>query len=285
MIDLHLHTNASDGEHAPADLVRLAHEAGLRLISVTDHDTVAGLADASRAAAALGLGFVSGIEISTVLDGRDVHVLAYGFDPAAPRLLEFLRAQRDDRKRRVVEMGERLASLGVPVDVEPILQAAVGAGECSVGRPQVALALVEAGHVPSVIEAFEQYLFEGGPAYVPRCTVSPAEAVTLVSRAGGVTCLAHPGLLGRDDVIPGLAGAGLFGLEAWHTDHDAATTARYVALAARLDLAVSGGSDFHGAGRHRNLGEVTLPEALYRDLVTRAADRGVANLPAWPVRL
>ena len=285
MIDLHLHSTASDGEHSPAELVRLAHRAGLRVISLTDHDTVAGLDEAGRTASVLGMGFVTGIEISTVLDGRDVHLLGYGFAPGDPMLAGFLREQRDDRVRRVVDMGERLAALGAPIDVEPILNVARAGGDCSVGRPQIARALIDAGHVSNALEAFDRFLFEGGPAYVPRRSASPHDVIALVRRAGGLTSLAHPALTQRDDAIPGLAAAGLFALEAWHTDHDAEATARYVSMAAQLDLALSGGSDFHGAARHRRLGTVVLPSSAYGELVARAAGAGVLNLPRDPARL
>lgn len=285
MIDLHLHTTASDGDHAPSELVALACAAGLRLISITDHDTVAGLEEAACAASALGLGFVNGIEISTVLDGRDVHLLGYAFDPADRALTDFLRDQRDDRVRRVGEMGDRLAALGAPIDVRPIVALARAGGEQSVGRPQIARALVEAGHVASALEAFERFLYEGGPAYVPRCSATPHEVVGLIRRAGGLASLAHPVHTKRDDAIPGLVEAGLFAIEAWHADHDAQVTAHYVSLAARLDLALSGGSDFHGSARDRRLGSVVLPEAVWGEFVARAAGAGVVNLPAIPARL
>jgi hypothetical protein len=146
--------------------------------------------------------------------------------------------------------------------------------------------MVDAGHVRSVIEAFDQYLREGGPAYVPHRPVSPLDAVQMVRRARGVTSLAHPGLLKRDDLVPQLVEAGLVALEAWHSDHDAATTAHYLAMAARLDLGVTGGSDFHGerVGRSRRLGEVQLPGPVFEDFLDRAEMAGAANLPGRPSR-
>jgi hypothetical protein len=230
--------------------------------------------------------FLPGMELSCVFDRRDVHVLAYGFDPVSPVIAAFLLEQREHRVQRVCEMGDRLAELGVPVDVGPIVGLAQSVGQASVGRPQLALALVDAGHVRSVIEAFDQYLREGGPAYVPLRPVSPLDAVQMVRRARGVTSLAHPGLLKRDDLVPQLVEAGLVALEAWHSDHDAATTAHYLAMAARLDLGVTGGSDFHGerVGRSRRLGEVQLPGPVFEDFLDRAEMAGAANLPGRPSR-
>jgi hypothetical protein len=272
---------ASDGEYAPAELVRRAFEAGLRTIGVTDHDTTGGLAEAAAAAAERGMRFLPGIELSCVSGGRDVHVLAYGFAGDSSTIAAFLRDQREHRVQRVFEMADRLAALGLPVDVGPVVALARSSGQASVGRPQLALALVDAGHVPSVAEAFDRYLHEGGPAYVPHRPVSPLEAVDMVRRARGVTSLAHPGLLGRDEIIPQLVEAGLLALEAWHSDHDEATTARYAALAARLGLGVTGGSDFHGerVGRSRRLGEITLPEGVFEDFLERAGAAGAMNLP------
>ncbi len=270
MIDLHTHTTASDGHLAPAALARRAHEAGITVLGVTDHDTTAGIAAAALAAADHGLAVVPGIEITAVHEGRDVHVLAYFIDPASPSLAGFLAAQRADRARRGREIAERLAALGCPIDTGPIA-ARADAGEV-VARPLIAAALVDAGHVASVAEAFDRLIGEGRPAYVPRRGATPAEVIAVVARAGGIASLAHPGLLGRDDLVPALAAAGLGAIEVYHCDHDAEDEARYRDLAERLDLGVTGGSDFHGddAHRHAALGSVALPEADYRRLCARA---------------
>ena len=270
MIDLHLHTTASDGTLSPSALVLQARDAGLSVFSVTDHDTTAGLAEARDAAATAGLEFVPGIEITAVADGRDIHVLGYFLDPSSASLTRFLSAQRDDRLRRVREMGGRLAALGAPIDIAPIL--ADAARGRSVGRPQVADALLAAGHVVDRDEAFSRYLEFGGPAFIPRCGAAPADAVAIIHGAGGLASLAHPGLLRRDDLIPVMAAAGLDALEARHSDHDAEMEARYRALARDLGLAVTGGSDFHGGDGHRvpRLGIVGLPAEDYEALKRRA---------------
>jgi hypothetical protein len=259
LIDLHLHTTASDGVLSPSSLVARAAAAGITVLSVTDHDTTSGLDEARAAAVARGLTFIDGIEITTIEQGRDLHMLGYFFDAADPRLVDFLRAQRADRLRRVHEMAARLADLGYPIDQAPLLARAAQPG-VSVGRPHIADALVAAGHAVDRDDAFDRLIGAGAPAFVPRRGPSAIDVVGLIRDAGGVTSLAHPGLCNRDDLIPSLAASGLTALEARHTDHDAATEAHYRTLAASLGLAVTGGSDFHGeVGHHAGgLGVVTL---------------------------
>ena len=272
MIDLHLHTTASDGALAPAALVARADAAGITTMAVTDHDTTKGLAEACAAASALGIRLVNGIEITAVEAGRDVHVLGYFFDPDDAALRDFLATQGADRIRRVREMAERLAALGAPIDPQPIIEASLASGG-SVGRPHVATALLAAGHVTTRDEAFNRFLENGRPAFVPRRGASPEDVVGIITRAGGVASLAHPGLAGMDAIIPRLARAGLHALEARHTDHDAPTEARYRALASELGLAISAGSDFHDdTGRRRcALGEISLTAAELSALEARRA--------------
>jgi 3',5'-nucleoside bisphosphate phosphatase len=255
----------------------MARAAGLSIVSITDHDTTAGLAAAAAAARGRGIEVIPGIEISAVADGRDVHVLGYFIDPDAPVLRAFLARQREDRLRRVREMRDRLAALGCRVDVEPILDAA-RRGK-SVGRPQIAAALLSAGHVRTLDEAFDRFLEFGAPAYVPRLGAPPGEVVRIVHEAGGVASLAHPGPARRDELIPALARAGLDALEARHADHDATAEARYRALAGELGLLVTGGSDFHGGGEHGApaLGSVTLPTGDLDRLRAAAARRRLAE--------
>jgi predicted metal-dependent phosphoesterase TrpH len=196
-----------------------------------------------------------------------VHVLGYFINTASPSLRDFLTRQRRDRLRRVHEMGERLAALGAPVDVAPI--AADAARGRSVGRPQVADALVAAGHVATRNEAFDRFLQSGAPAYVPRQGARPEEVIAIIHEAGGLASLAHPGVSRRDDLVPALVAAGLDALEARHSDHDAETEARYRALARDLGILVTGGSDFHGANAgHRvsAIGQVTLPREDFEAL-------------------
>jgi hypothetical protein len=275
MIDLHLHSTASDGDFAPRDVVSKAWHAGLRTIAITDHDTVAGVAEAREAGSAIGVEVIAGIEITAVHAARDVHVLGYFVDPADGDLLAFLADQRADRVARVREMARRLGNLGLPIDADALLAPYAGTTDRSVGRPAVARALVAAGHVTSIGAAFDTLIGSGCPAFVPRRGAGPADVVRVIHAAGGVASLAHPGLLQRDDVIPSMVAARLDALEAYHSDHTADDVERYRTLAGRHGLAVSGGSDFHGESRHprATLGSVTLPAEEFDRLAARVPAR------------
>ena len=270
MIDLHLHTSASDGALSPADLVARVARAGLTTISITDHDTTGGLEGARDECRARSLRLIDGIEITAVEEERDTHVLGYFFDPGNVPLGRFLERQREDRIRRVRHMAERLAVLGAPIDPDPLIARGLEEGR-SVGRPHVAAALLARGHVHSWEEAFDRYLEKGRPAFVPRCGASVAEVVRMIHDAGGVASLAHPGLTRIDAIIPQLASAGLDALEAAHTEHDPETERRYRSLAAALRLAVTAGSDFHGDGsRHPvALGRISMTVAELERLEAR----------------
>jgi hypothetical protein len=275
MIDLHMHTNASDGRSTPEELVARASAVGIRTLSVTDHDTMASVPAASRAAAAAGIELVPGIEMTAVYDGRDVHVLGYYVDADARELREHTETQRTSRVQRAREIADRLASLGAPIDIEGLVARAPAGDAKSLARPQIARALVEAGHVGSVQEAFDRFLGDGCPAYLPNAGKSPEEVVAIINRAGGIASLAHPGPLNQDELIPRLAEAGLAALEAYHCAHDESARQRYVALARRHGLAISGGSDYHGEGVRRAefFGRVVLPSEEFAELKKRAGPR------------
>ena len=271
MIDLHTHTTASDGRLSPDQLVAQAARAGVSVIAVTDHDTTGGLPLAASAAVQHGLTLVPGIEITAVERGRDVHVLGYFMDVESPALTEFLRAQRADRLRRVLEMADLLDSLGMPVGVEDlILEGSRPTGK-TIGRPVLADALVEAGHVANRREAFERWLGHGKPAFIKRTGWSVREVVELLRIAGGVSSLAHPGLTNVDEWIPSYVDAGLGALEVWHGDHDAVMQERYFAIATALGVAMSGGSDYHADESHHaaGLGAISVPPAAFRGLAAR----------------
>jgi predicted metal-dependent phosphoesterase TrpH len=271
MIDLHTHTTASDGRCSPRELVARARASGVTVLSVTDHDTVAGLAPAAAACDEAGIEFVTGIEITAVRDEADVHLLGYFIDPAAPELAAFLAAQRQQRLDRAGRIIVRLARLGMPLDAEDILRPALEHAGTSIGRPAIARALVAGGYVASTNEAFEVWLARGRPAFVVREGAAPENVIAQIHAAGGIASMAHPGLLGRDLWIGGLVAAGLDAIESYHANHDEAATRRYRAVAAHYGVAVSGGSDFHGDASHGspNPGSVSLPRAEFEQLKVR----------------
>lgn len=267
----------------PDALVARMAAAGIRLFAVTDHDTVAALPAVAAAAARAGLASLSGIEVTAIERGRDVHVLAYGFDEHDPKLADFLAAQRASRLERLEAMAARLAALGMPIDIEPLLVLQQTGRGRAVGRAHVARLLVSANHVRSVDEAFEEWLLPGRPAFVPRRGPSVRDVVRHIAAAGGITSLAHPGLLRDDTWVAELMESGVAAIEAFHSEHDEAATHRYLELARRRGLAVSGGSDFHGAeaNRARPLGGVSLPSEHYATLRERADS--TESRSRWPV--
>lgn len=267
MIDLHLHTTASDGRLTPTELVALAAASGVRILAVTDHDTTDGLDEAAAEAARRGLVTVPGIEITAVENRRDVHMLGYFFDPFEESLVQFLISQRATRITRIADMAVRLVDLGLPVDVQPLLDDARRHQNKSIGRPALARAMIAAGHVATTNEAFDKWLGQGRPAFVERAGPSPEEVIGTLHRAGGIASLAHPGRTKMDGRIAALREAGLDAIEAYHSDHDAAATQRYLALARGLDLLVTGGSDFHGHPAHGlEPGASTLPQPEWERL-------------------
>jgi len=278
LIDLHLHTTASDGRSSPHDLVQEAAAAGLTAIAVTDHDTTNALAAVKAAAAAVGIAWVPGIEITAVYLGRDVHVLGYFIDAANGELARFLENQREDRRRRLFEMADALDRIGAPIDREAIETANTDSARAP-GRPLLADLLVRAGHVRTISEAFERFLGTARPAFVSRRGAAPADVVALIGRAGGMASLAHPGKVHVDHLIPELARSGLPAIEVYHPDHDRASTARYRELAREHGLLVTGGSDYHGpgSGREAALGHVTLPSREYERLIEQAGWSGTTS--------
>lgn len=282
MIDLHLHTNASDGRYSSAELVARAGAAGITTLSVTDHDTTAGLDAAAAEAETAGIAFVPGIEITAVSRRKDVHVLGYFFDPRSAELQAFLSRQRQDRIRRFRAMAVKVAGLGLPVDVDALVEEAERQSHHSLGRPQLAEALVAAGYVANKHEAFDRYLGDQSCAFVPRSGASPEDVVTIIVGAGGIASLAHPGLLGQDELISPMVRAGMQAIEAYHSKHAPETVNRYLRVARQHGLAVSGGSDFHGDETHdaAGLGSVGLPTGAFEELRARAtlAARGVRPL-------
>ncbi len=272
-IDLHSHSTVSDGTDPPAEVMRRARAVGLDVIALTDHDTLAGH-DEARRALPPGLVLVPGMELSCRLGGHSVHLLAYHVDPAHAGLAEQLRAITTDRVRRAQDMVGKLRELGVDITWE---QVAAIAGDGVVARPHIARAMVAAGAISGPDQAFTpEWIGSGGRAYVSRYALDPEHAIRLVSSAGGVSVLAHPGapqggwLIG-DEAVARLARAGLGGLEIAHPNHDDAERIRLAALAATLGLVSSGGSDDHGSLTGHRLGCETIAPGEYERLMSRAA--------------
>jgi 3',5'-nucleoside bisphosphate phosphatase len=260
LVDLHLHTTASDGRLTPRDLVIRAAAAGVSVMAATDHDTTAAVADVRVQAEAHGIQAIPGIEITAMHDGRDVHVLGYFFDPFDAALGEFLGTQRASRVARIRMIGDRLAALGMPVDVTALIEESFRQSGKSIGRPTVARAMIDAGYVADTREAFDKWLGRGCPAFIERAGAPPEHIIDIIHRAGGLASLAHPGRTAIDAHIGALCAAGLDAIEVYHSDHDAAAAARYRELAYERDLLVTGGSDFHGDPAHGlEPGASTLP--------------------------
>jgi 3',5'-nucleoside bisphosphate phosphatase len=281
VVDLHTHTLASDGSDRPDELVAAAAAAGVEVLAVTDHDTVAGVAGARAAGKRLGVEVLAGCELTATVGDRVVHVLVYGEGLLEPDLADAVEVARRGRHQRNLAIGERLEQLcGVGYD-----DAVRVAGASALSRAHFARAMVARGAVADVAEAFERYLSSGRPAYVPAPGVSVTDAVALAAKAGGVAVLAHPGRLAageRDRVLDEALEAGIDGIELWHSQHDAELRRSLASLVERHGLLATGGSDYHG--RHKpgvrvgtgSAGNVAVPRQRLADLQARLAARGPA---------
>jgi 3',5'-nucleoside bisphosphate phosphatase len=261
MIDLHAHTTASDGSLTPTELVALAKETGLSALGVTDHDTVAGLAEATAAARGAGLTLVPGVELSVDYPHGQFHLLGYFVDFTHQPLLDRLQYLRDYRFRRNEKMVELMQQAGLPITMVDLEREA---GGDVIGRPHMALAMVRKGIVSTAQEAFDRYLADGRPCHLPKVKLSPPEAIDLLHSAGAVTVLAHPKYLGVAEPaalrqeLSGFKELGLDGIEVYYSQHTEEETTFYAGFARDLGFVVSGGSDFHGASKpHVKLGVVT----------------------------
>ncbi|HVL98967.1 MAG TPA: PHP domain-containing protein [Egibacteraceae bacterium] len=273
MIDLHTHTVFSDGTTTPEQNAALAAAEGLSGLALTDHDTLAGWAQAAEACARHRLTFVPGIELSTEVAGSSVHILGYWCDPAHPGLVAECHRLRNERSRRAERILARLAELGVDCSPE---QVRAHAGGAPVGRPHIAAAMVDAGVVPDLRTAFDDYLRDGGPAYVPKHALAPADGVRLIRAAGGAAVIAHPGLETRatatgTTLVEELCAVGLAGVEADHPGHDAETAAFWRAFARERELLATGCSDFHGDRKPVKIGERTTAPGTVEALRERCA--------------
>ena len=255
--DLHLHTHFSDGTYSPEELVAEGRRHGLAALALTDHDTVEGCQRAANACAEAGIEFLPGTELTAEQDGYELHILGYLVDLDNERLLTEIARFQEVRQNRIREMVTRLNEVHVPLTAEAVFALA----NCRApGRPHVARALVQAGLCENLDEAFERFLKKNRPAFVPKFKMSAADAIELIHHAGGVAVLAHPGLNRTDEVIPSMVEAGLDGIECFHTKHSTAMAERYLQIADRFRLLVTGGSDCHGLSKGKPLiGSVKLP--------------------------
>ena len=268
--ELHCHTTASDGRHTPAEVVRLAHQRGVALLAITDHDTLAGNEEAASVGQALHVRVIRGVEISALSLGGEVHVLGYGVQPRDPETQARFDALRGVREARARAILDKLAGLGIHI---PFARVRALAGDAVIGRPHVARAMVEAGVVATQNEAFDLYLGEGKPAFVAHLGLTPVQAVQLIHAAGGLAVLAHPGLYLGDlaDLIDELVAAGLDGLEAFYPLHTPEQVESFVRIARARNLLLTGGSDFHGLEGEgaASLGSVSPPESEVAALLDR----------------
>ncbi|HEY3864113.1 MAG TPA: PHP domain-containing protein [Verrucomicrobiae bacterium] len=267
--DLHLHTLFSDGTFTPEELAQRGAKLGLAAMALTDHDTVEGCERMAAACQPLGVEFVPGTELTAEFEGYEVHLLGFFLDVRQPKLLGEIKKFQTVRQQRIHEMVAKLNELGVPLRAESVFELA----NCqSPGRPHVGRALAQQGLCGSMDEAFERFLKKGRPAWVPKYKMSALDAVNLVHQAGGLAVLAHPGLNHCDHIIPQLAADGLDGLECFHSRHSPTQSTHYIAMASRLNLAVSGGSDCHGFSKAKPLiGGSKLPGHYFEKLKQRHA--------------
>jgi predicted metal-dependent phosphoesterase TrpH len=242
-IDLHMHSNASDGTFTPEEVAGMAAGNGVQVFALTDHDTLDGLPAAASSASRAGIRLITGVELSVTEEGMDVHLLAYGFDESDPTLVAAIGRYREGRRERARKILARLKGLGIRISLEEVEEIASGG---ALGRPHLAEALLRGGYVETFNEAFQRFLGHHAPAYVPKPRVSLEEASTIVREAGGVTILAHPGTLNRDHLIPAWSRRGLDGIVVWHSKHDPSAVERYRGFANMHGLLMTGGSDYHG---------------------------------------
>jgi 3',5'-nucleoside bisphosphate phosphatase len=284
-IDLHTHTTYSDGSASVDRLIEFAASMRAHAVSITDHDTVAGVAEARAAADRSGIEFVTGVEISAEYSPGTMHILGYCFDEQAVTLVAKLDELRVARERRNPQIADRLRSLGFDLTYDEV---ALLAGNKVVGRPHFARVMIDKGYATSVQDAFDRFLKKGAPAYVEKARLTPAEAISLIQAAGGVAVLAHPYQLKLsayeqvDDLVGQLTELGLDGIEAIYSRHSEAERATYSEIAKRHHLLITGGSDYHGSYKPdinivTGLGDLEVPYELLTEVKARAANRSQAS--------
>ncbi|TDX59268.1 hypothetical protein C7959_101155 [Orenia marismortui] len=265
-IDLHIHTTASDGSFTPSELLEEAKRRELSTIAITDHDTVAGIEEAIERGKELGIEVIPGIELTTYYQGQRVDILGYQIDYHNQELLAIIDNLQNSREVRAKQILAKLSNLGIELDFARLKEIA---GETGVGRPHIARLMVEEEHVSEMQEAFDNYLEDGGPAYVPKYQLKPEDAIELIQGAGGIVVLAHPGIIDNNEIVKELINyEGLTGIEVYYSKHSKEETEYYLSLAQEKELIITGGSDCHGPANEDKylLGTVDVPYSLLEEL-------------------
>lgn len=263
-VDLHLHSTESDGTLEPAELVQLAAKSNIRAIAITDHDSIDGVRAALDAGERLGVEVVPGVELSSDLDGRDIHFLGYFIDYEDRELHEHLRELRESRYRRAAEMVERLRKAGLDIVFSDVLEEA---GPGSLGRTHVARVLLKRGLIDNIEQAFQRYIGRRAPFYVEKYAFTPADVIGMIKDVGGIAVLSHPGLSGVDGMVPKLVEHGLDGIEVYHGEHSSERVSYYERMAEAHGLITTGGSDFHGYSiGGMTVGATSAPDEVMDDL-------------------
>ena len=263
-IDLHLHTNFSDGTFSPEEVVAEAHKKNYSVISICDHDCIDGIEPAVQAGMKYGIKVIPGVEITAERDRREIHILGYFIDHKDKDLKEQLLKVRESREKRIYDMVEKLKEFDITISAEAVFKLSE---KGSVGRPHLARVLVKEGLVASENEAFNKYIGDKAPCYVAKFNLTPEEAIDVIRNAGGIAVYAHPKVVGRDDFITGFVKAGLRGIEVYHPDHTSSVAKHYEKLALENNLLITGGSDFHGKIKENVIiGTINIPQHLVEEL-------------------
>ncbi len=271
--DLHTHTFHSDGACSPEEIIEKAKKAGLDTISITDHDSINGFKDAFEAGKNLGVEVIPGVEISSEISNREIHILGYFFDPENSELERYLNFFREERVKRADRIASKLMHLGFEIHLDEVLQKA---NNSSVGRPHIAQVMLEKGYVSSYYEAFNKYIGNGSPAFEKKVHVSPESAFKIINDAGGLSFIAHPGNI-PENLLKELIDAGMDGIEVVHPSHSKTQQKFYRGIVNSYFLLESGGSDFHGGKREddSNFGKfftnTTSVEAMRKRLMKNSA--------------
>ena len=268
-VDLHLHSSASDGGFSPSQVVEYAARIGLRCIALTDHDTMSGIEEAQQRCTELGIPFIPGIELTATHEGQEIHILGYFIDPTSPRLLACIEEVRGRVLERMSRIVEQINRLGYPLGMDEVLEIA---GSGSMGRPHIARAMVKKAYVQSNQEAFDRFIGSSGPAYVDVTAMAPEKVYEIILDAGGIPAIAHPGYLGRADMMlePELFAHcewGAMGIEVYHPRHDHYMITYYTKMARKLSMGITGGSDCHGTFyRYVLMGKCNVPDRVADEL-------------------